>query len=267
MLHNLRDDLQTRRAGDGGCIARFRAADDESNRAASQPTTAAPARPADRRTLVAPAVLYLLVLFIIPIGYVLLLERHRSDGVARELPAAVHRAALHRRDAQHLQGVAHRHARLPALGYPLAYVMARRNDCGRGHLSGRRRHELLDRLRGAHLRVADHSRQQGAGDRLYAASPAWGAPPQLLFTSFSSTSGHDPHPAALHGARALRRHAQDRAVLSARRRKSRRQAADAHSATSFCRSACPAWSTAACSSSPSASASTSRRSCSARRGT
>ena len=102
------------------------------------------------------------------------------------------------------------------LGYPLAYVMARRSDAVAIILLVAVGPELLDRLRGAHLRVARHSRQQGTGRRAYACV-GWGKPPQLLFTSFSSTLRHDPYPAALHGARALRGDEEDRSSASARR--------------------------------------------------
>ena len=190
-------------------------------------------------------------------------QRHRPDDVAQPLSPAANRPALCPGDDQHVRDVADRHARLPR-----ARLSARLRDGAaqrrrRDHPSRRRRLELLDRVRGAHLCLAGDSRQQRAGRgalRLCRMGQAAAAAVHLV----QLHARHDPRAAAIHGAGALRRHAEDRPLLSARRREFWVRAPSAHSASSSCRSACRAWSTAAFSSSRCASASTSRRSCSAR---
>ena len=93
-------------------------------------------------------------------------ELHRSAALVGELPAADHRAALRPRDAQHVQGVVRRHARLPRprLSARLRHGAAQR--LALGHVPGRGRHVLLDRLCGAHLRVAHHPRPPRSGERV-----------------------------------------------------------------------------------------------------
>src|SRR5712691_9875258 len=147
-------------------------------------------------------------------------QRHRSDAVARPLPAPVDRSALCQRDGQHVPDLADRHARLP-----LPRLSPRLRDgapqrLGGGSIAGGGRPELLDRLRGPHLCLAGHPRQQGAGRgdlRVRRLGQAAAAPVHLV----QLDARHDPHPAALHGAGALRRDAQDRSRLPARGREPR----------------------------------------------
>ena len=216
--------------------------------------------------LVAPAVLAIVVLFIIPIGYVLVLSvtdptislEHYRRIFTVPLYGSV---MLNTFKTSLIVTIA-----CLLLGYPLAYVMARRNDWVAIVLPGRGRHELLDRLCGANLCLAGDPRQQGAGVRplrFRRVGPAAATPVHVVQFDI----GHDPHPPALHGARALRRHAQDRSLLYAGRRGPGRAAV--RRVPPCVPAAEPAgrrqrlrrWSLRC------ASASTSRRSCSARRRT
>jgi putative spermidine/putrescine transport system permease protein len=138
--------------------------------------------------LVAPAVLCIVVLFIVPIGYVLLLSvtdptlsldhyrRFFTVPLYANVMISTFRTSL-------IVTVA-----CLALGYPLAYVMARRDDA----------------VAVALLAAVGLSFWTGFVVRTYAwliilgnkgpvaatyALAGWGSPPQLLFTSFSSTLG------------------------------------------------------------------------------
>jgi putative spermidine/putrescine transport system permease protein len=138
--------------------------------------------------LVAPAVISIVVLFVIPIGYVLLLSvtdptvslDHYRRLLAVPLYAGV---LLNTFKTSLIVTVA-----CLLLGYPLAYVMARRNDLVAAIL----------------LIVVGLSFWSGFVVRTYAwliilgnkgpitsgyAALGWGKPPQLLFTSFSSMLG------------------------------------------------------------------------------
>ena len=75
------------------------------------------------------------------------------------------------------------------LGYPVAYVMARRDRLGVDAAADHRGHELLDGLSGPDLRLAGDPRQQGARGRRLRCARAGRPPPKLLFTSFASTMG------------------------------------------------------------------------------
>jgi putative spermidine/putrescine transport system permease protein len=138
--------------------------------------------------LVAPALLYLLVLFIIPIGYVLLLSvtdpalslQHYYRLFKVPLYTSV---MLNTFKVSLIVTLA-----CLALGYPLAYVMARRNDAiaviflvavGMSFWTG-----FLVRTY-AWLVILGN---KGPVSAFYAFA-GLGRPPQLLFTSFSSTLG------------------------------------------------------------------------------
>src|SRR6516225_9492388 len=130
--------------------------------------------------LVAPAALTILVLFIVPIGYVLLLS------VTDPVVSLDHYRRLWSVPL-YLNVMIVTFACL-LLGYPLAYVMARRNDV----------------IATIFLAAVGLSFWTGFVVRTYSwlvilgnkgpvaatyALAGWGAPPQLLFTSFSSTLG------------------------------------------------------------------------------
>jgi putative spermidine/putrescine transport system permease protein len=138
--------------------------------------------------LVAPAVLTIFVLFIVPIGYVLMLSV--TDPVVSldhyrrlwTVPLYLN-VMLNTFKTSLIVTLA-----CLLLGYPLAYVMARRNDV----------------LATIFLAAVGLSFWTGFVVRTYAwlvilgnkgpvaatyALAGWGAPPQLLFTSFSSTLG------------------------------------------------------------------------------
>jgi len=138
--------------------------------------------------LVAPATLAIVVLFVIPIGYVLLLSvtdptvslahyrRLFTVPLYTNVMLNTFRTSL-------IVTLA-----CLALGYPLAYVMARRNDAiaavlllavGLSFWTG-----FVVRTY-AWLVILGN---KGPVTSLYAAA-GWGRPPQLLFTSFSSTLG------------------------------------------------------------------------------
>jgi putative spermidine/putrescine transport system permease protein len=138
--------------------------------------------------LVAPAVLTILVLFVIPIGYVLLLS------VTDPSVSLVHYRRLF--TVPLYAGVMINTFKTSlivtlaclALGYPLAYVMARRNDAialvfvvavGLSFWTG-----FVVRTY-AWLVILGN---KGPVAAVYALA-GWGRPPQLLFTSFSSTLG------------------------------------------------------------------------------
>src|SRR6516162_8988008 len=148
-------------------------------------------------------------------------QRHRPDGVARSLPPLLHRSPLCQRDGQHVPDVVDRHA-----GVPRARLSAGLRDGATqrrrgGRFARRGGLELLDRLRGPHLCLADHSRQQGTGrGNLRAGRMGQAAATPLHLVQLDAR--HDPRPAALHGAGALWRHAQDRSLLRAGGRGSRR---------------------------------------------
>ena len=138
--------------------------------------------------LVAPATLYLLVLFIIPIGYILVLsvtDPALSPGNYRRLftvPLYMN-VMLHTFKVSFIVTLA-----CLALGYPLAYVMARRNDwiaivflvaVGMSFWTG-----FVVRTY-AWLVILGN---KGPLSAFYTFA-GLGRPPQLLFTSFSSTLG------------------------------------------------------------------------------
>ena len=172
--------------------------------------------------LVAPAVLYLLVLFVVPIGYMLLLSvtdpRLSLNNYRRlfTVPLYTH-VMLNTFKVSFIVTLG-----CLALGYPLAYVMARRNDwlavaflvaVGMSFWTG-----FIVRTY-AWLIILGH---RGPVNAFYAVA-GLGPPPQLLFTSFASTLGMTHILLPYMVLRALRRHAQDRSVLSARRREPRRR--------------------------------------------
>ena len=212
--------------------------------------------------LVAPAVLCIVVLFVLPIGYVLLLSvtdpTVSLDHYRRFFTVPLYAKVM----VNTFQTSLIVTLACLALAYPLAYVMARRNDAvaivllvavGLSFWTG-----FVVRTY-AWLVILGN---KGPVAATYALA-GWGKPPQLLFTSFSSTLGmtHVLLPymvLALYGV--MRKI--DPSYL---------RAAESLGARPFgafpwfsCRSACRAWSTAAFSYSPCASASTSRRSCSGR---
>jgi putative spermidine/putrescine transport system permease protein len=138
--------------------------------------------------LVAPAALAIVVLFVIPIGYVLMLSvtdpsvslAHYRRLFTVPLYANV---MINTFRTSLIVTVC-----CLALGYPLAYVMARRNDAvaavlllavGLSFWTG-----FVVRTY-AWLVILGN---KGPVSALYAAA-GWGRPPQLLFTSFSSTLG------------------------------------------------------------------------------
>ena len=138
--------------------------------------------------LVAPATLAILVLFVVPVGYVLLLSVtdpsvslvHYRRLFTTPLYAAVMLNTFKTSLIVTLACV--------ALGYPVAYVMARRNDAvamillvavGLCFWTG-----FVVRTY-AWLVILGN---KGPVAALYALA-GWGRPPQLLFTSFSSTLG------------------------------------------------------------------------------
>jgi putative spermidine/putrescine transport system permease protein len=138
--------------------------------------------------LVAPATLCIVVLFVVPIGYVLLLSvtdpsvslEHYRRLFTVPLYANVLLNTFKTSFVVTLWCV--------ALGYPLAYVMARRNDAvaavlllavGLSFWSG-----FVVRTY-AWLVILGN---KGPVSALYAVA-GWGRPPQLLFTSFSSILG------------------------------------------------------------------------------
>ena len=138
--------------------------------------------------LVAPATLAIVVLFVIPIGYVLLLSvTDPSVSLAHyrrlfTVPLYTN-VMLNTFRTSLIVTLA-----CLALGYPLAYVMARRNDAvaailllavGLSFWTG-----FVVRTY-AWLVILGN---KGPVSALYVAA-GWGRPPQLLFTSFSSTLG------------------------------------------------------------------------------
>jgi putative spermidine/putrescine transport system permease protein len=138
--------------------------------------------------LVAPATLAIVVLFVIPIGYVLLLSvTDPSVSLAhyrRLFTVPLYTNVMINTFRTSLVVT----LACLALGYPLAYVMARRNDAiaailllavGLSFWTG-----FVVRTY-AWLVILGN---KGPVSALYAAA-GWGRPPQLLFTSFSSTLG------------------------------------------------------------------------------
>src|SRR5262245_42966668 len=141
-------------------------------------------------------------------------QRDRTNGVARSLPALLHRSALRQGDGQHLPDVVDRHARLPRARLSPRLRDGAAQRCRGDRPARGRRPELLDRLRRAHLCLAGDPRQQGTGGsdlRARRMGQTAAAPLHLL----QLDPGHDARAAALHGAGALRRDAQDRSLLSA----------------------------------------------------
>jgi putative spermidine/putrescine transport system permease protein len=138
--------------------------------------------------LVTPALLYLLVLFIVPIGYVLLLSvtdpTPSLENYRRLFTVPLYGAVLLNTFKTSLVVT----LSCLVLGYPLAYVMARRNDwlaiallvaVGMSFWTG-----FVVRTY-AWLIILGH---RGPVSALYAFF-GWGRPPQLLFTSFASSLG------------------------------------------------------------------------------
>jgi putative spermidine/putrescine transport system permease protein len=138
--------------------------------------------------LVAPATLAIVVLFVIPIGYVLVLSvTDPSVSLAhyrRLFTVPLYANVMINTFRTSLVVT----VCCLALGYPLAYVMARRNDAvaavlllavGLSFWTG-----FVVRTY-AWLVILGN---KGPVSALYAAA-GWGRPPQLLFTSFSSTLG------------------------------------------------------------------------------
>lgn len=138
--------------------------------------------------LIAPAVLYLLALFVVPIGYLLLLSitdpRLSLENYRRLFTVPLYAdVMLHTIEVSAIVT-----ASCLLLGYPLAYVMARRNDwlalafliaVGMSFWTG-----FVVRTY-AWLIILGN---RGPVSALYALA-GWGRPPQLLFTSFASTLG------------------------------------------------------------------------------
>jgi len=138
--------------------------------------------------LLAPAALTVVVLFVVPIGYVLLLSvtdpSLSLDHYRRLLTVPLYANVMVNTFRTSLIVT----AACLLLGYPLAYVMARRNDLlgillliavGLSFWTG-----FVVRSY-AWLVILGN---KGPVTALYAAA-GWGRPPQLLFTSFSSTLG------------------------------------------------------------------------------
>jgi putative spermidine/putrescine transport system permease protein len=138
--------------------------------------------------LVAPAVVSIVVLFVIPIGYVLLLSvtdpNVSLDHYRRLFTVPLYANVLLNTFKTSLTVM----VACLLLGYPLAYVMARRNDV----------------VAAIFLIIVGLSFWSGFVVRTYAwliilgnkgpitagyALAGWGKPPQLLFTSFSSMLG------------------------------------------------------------------------------
>jgi putative spermidine/putrescine transport system permease protein len=165
------------RVGDGALGARAAAA-----------TRRNPGESMTAGLLVAPALLYLLILFIIPIGYMLLLSVTEPAvslaNYRRLFTVPLYTAVmLNTFKVSFIVTLA-----CLALGYPLAYVMARRNDwvavvflvaVGMSFWTG-----FIVRTY-AWLVILGN---KGPISAFYAFA-GWGRPPQLLFTSFSSTLG------------------------------------------------------------------------------
>ena len=138
--------------------------------------------------LVAPAILTIVVLFVVPVGYVLLLSvTDPTVSLAhyrRLFTVPLYVSVLANTFKTSLIVT----AACLLLGYPLAYVMARRNDAiaaillvavGMSFWTG-----FVVRTY-AWLVILGN---KGPVSALYATA-GWGRPPQLLFTSFSSTLG------------------------------------------------------------------------------
>jgi putative spermidine/putrescine transport system permease protein len=138
--------------------------------------------------LVAPAVLTILLLFVVPIGYVLLLSvtdpALSLDHYRRLFTVPLYAGVMINTFKTSLVVT----LACLALGYPLAYVMARRDDAiavlllaavGLSFWTG-----FVVRTY-AWLIILGN---KGPLSALYAFA-GWGRPPQLLFTSFSSTLG------------------------------------------------------------------------------
>jgi putative spermidine/putrescine transport system permease protein len=138
--------------------------------------------------LVAPAVVYLLALFVVPVGNVLLLSI-TDPRLSLEHYRRLFTVPLYADVMLHtLKVSAIVTASCLVLGYPLAYVMARRNDwvalalliaVGLSVWSG-----FVVRTY-AWLIILGN---RGPVSALYAFA-GWGRPPQLLFTSFASALG------------------------------------------------------------------------------
>lgn len=138
--------------------------------------------------LAAPALLYLLVLFVVPVGYILLLSvtdpALSLDNYRRLFTVPLYgHVMLHTFEVALTVTLA-----CLALGYPLAYVMARRDDwvamtllvaVGMSFWTG-----FIVRTY-AWLVILGH---RGPVNAFYALT-GLGPPPQLLFTSFASTLG------------------------------------------------------------------------------
>jgi putative spermidine/putrescine transport system permease protein len=190
MLHNLRDGLQLKHRSREGSISTARVIDGLGKPSRS-PVIAVRQRYSERITvalLVAPAILYLLALFVVPVGHMLLLsvtDPTLSLNNYRRLftvPLYTH-VMLNTFAVSFTVTLA-----CVALGYPLAYVMARRNDW----------------VTGVFLAAVGMSFWTGFIVRTYAwlvilgqkgpitafyAFAGLGRPPQILFTSLSSTLG------------------------------------------------------------------------------
>lgn len=138
--------------------------------------------------LIAPVVVYLLALFVVPVGYVLLLSvtdpRLSLDNYRRLFTVPLYAdVMLH---TVEVAGIVTASCLL--LGYPLAYVMARRNDwlalalliaVGISFWTG-----FVVRTYAWLVLLGN----RGPVSALYAFA-GWGRPPQLLFTSFASALG------------------------------------------------------------------------------
>ena len=138
--------------------------------------------------LVAPAVLAIILLFIIPIGYVLLLSvtdpTISLDHYRRILTVPLYSSVMFNTFRTSLIVT----IACLLLGYPLAYVMARRNDwiaivllvaVGMSFWTG-----FVVRTYAWLVILGNKGPVSG-----FYAFAGWGRPPQLLFTSFSSTLG------------------------------------------------------------------------------
>jgi len=153
-------------------------------RRATAPAHRASGEAATAALLVTPALLYLVVLFIVPIGYVLLLSVTDPTlslaNYRRLFTVPLYGAVMLNTFKTSLIVT----LACLALGYPLAYVMARRNDwvaalflvaVGMSFWTG-----FVVRTY-AWLVILGN---RGPVAAVYALA-GWGRPPQLLFTSFS----------------------------------------------------------------------------------
>ena len=148
------------------------------------------------------------------------------------------------------------------LGYPLAYAAHACRKAGASSSSGAGGAAVLDQRAGARLCVAGAA----AADRRRSTScckvsALISEPLALVHNTFGTVDCHRAHPAAFHGAAALRRDAENPGRSDAGRREPWRHVPSTPSGASFCRCHCPAYSPGRRWCSCCASASTSRPNC------